>query len=62
MKNNARQFKSAEEIDLFLAEKGNGTLDNIWENIQDEYDAYTDEDEQVEAFNQAMKNLMELVS
>ena len=63
MKNkNTRQFDSIEAIDLFVAEADNGTLDNIWENIQDEYDAYTNEEEQVQAFNQAMRDMAELIS
>jgi hypothetical protein len=63
MKNkNTRQFNSIEAIDLFVAEADNGTLDNIWENIQDEYDAYTNEEEQVQAFNQAMRDMAELIS
>jgi hypothetical protein len=59
MKINARQFKSTEEIELFLAEKNDGMLDNIYENIEDEFDS---EEEIVEAFNKSINNLVELIS
>jgi len=59
MKIKARQFKSTEEIELFLAEKEDGMLDNTYENITDEYDS---EEEIVEQFNLALNNLMELIS
>jgi len=59
MKNKARQFESTQEIETFLAEKGNGTLDNIYENICDEWD---EEPYIVEQFNIALENLAELIS
>jgi hypothetical protein len=59
MKNKARQFESTEAIELFLAEKNDGTLDNIYENITDEYDS---EEEIVVAFNKSLNNLAELIS
>ena len=62
MKIKARQFKSSEEIELFLAEKNDGTLDNIYENIEDEFDYGDSEKEIVEAFNKSMNSLAELIS
>ena len=59
MKNKARQFKSTEEIELFLAEKDDGLLDNIMENINDDYDS---EDDIVKAFNKSINSLAELIS
>jgi hypothetical protein len=60
MKNkNTRQFKSTEEIEIFLAEKNDGTLDNIYENITDGFD---EENEIVEAFNKSLNSLAELIS
>jgi hypothetical protein len=59
MKIKSRQFKSTEEIELFLAEKNDGMLDNIYENIEDEFDS---EEEIVEAFNKSINNLVELIS
>jgi hypothetical protein len=57
MKNkNIRQFESAFAIEIFLAESNNGTLDNIWENIQDSYE----EAHWVSAFNFNLKNLHDL--
>jgi hypothetical protein len=57
MKNkNTRQFDSIEAIDLFLAEADNGTLDNIWENVQDSFE----ESSWVSAFNHNLKNLHDL--
>ena len=57
MKNkNTRQFDSIEAIDLFLAEADNGTLDNIWENVQDSFE----ESSWVSAFNFNLKNLHDL--
>ena len=57
MKNkNTRQFDSIEAIDLFLAEANNGTLDNIWENVQDSFE----ESSWVSAFNFNLKNLHDL--
>jgi hypothetical protein len=59
MKNKARQFESTQEIEVFLAEKDNGTLDNLYENICDEWDG---EEYIVEQFNIAIQNLSELIS
>jgi hypothetical protein len=59
MKIKARQFKSIEEIEIFLAEVNNGTLDNIYENISDEFD---EENEIVEAFNKSLNSFIELIS
>ena len=59
MKNKARQFESTQEIEIFLAEKDNGTLDNLYENICDEWDG---EEYIVEQFNIAIQNLSELIS
>ena len=59
MKNKVRQFMSTEEIELFLAEKNDGMLDNIYENVEDEFDT---EEEIVEAFNKSLNNLAELIS
>jgi hypothetical protein len=59
MKIKPRQFKTTEEIELFLAEKEDGMLDNTYENITDEYDS---EEEIVEQFNLAIQNLAELIS
>jgi hypothetical protein len=59
MKIKARQFKSTQEIEIFLAEKNDGTLDNIYENITDEWDG---EEYIVEQFNIAIQNLAELIS
>ena len=62
MKNKAIQFKSIKEIEKFLSQKDSGTLDNIWENITDEFD-YEDEPEVcVAEFNRAIKRLKKLVS
>lgn len=65
MKNKARQFDSTEEIELFLAEKNDGTLDNIYGNICDESgDEWPRDGEEyiVEQFNIAIQNLAELIS
>ena len=59
MKNKARQFKTTEEIELFLAEKNSGTLDNVYENVSDGWDG---EEYIVEQFNIAMQNLAELIA
>jgi len=57
MKNkNTRQFESAFAIEIFLAEANNGTLDNIWENVQDSFE----EAHWVSAFNFNLKNLHDL--
>jgi hypothetical protein len=66
MKIKARQFDSTEAIELFLAEKDDGTLDNIYENIYDEVDGEASEAEAeaytVKAFNKSMNSLAELIS
>jgi hypothetical protein len=59
MKIKARQFKSVFQIEIFLAEKDCGTLDNIYENIREEWDG---EEYIVEQFNFALENLAELIS
>jgi len=59
MKIKTRQFKSTEEIEIFLAKKDCGTLDNIYENICEEWDG---EEYIVEQFNFALENLAELIS
>ena len=57
MKNkNIRQFESINDIDLFVAEANNGTLDNIWENVMDSFE----ESHWVSAFNYNLKNLSDL--
>ena len=61
-KSAVRQFKTVKEIEKFLSQKDSGTLDNIWENICDEYD-YEDEAKTcVSEFNRALKSLKKLVS
>ena len=56
------QFKTVKEIEKFLNKKDSGTLDNLWENITDEFD-YEDEAETcVSEFNRAIKRLKKLVS
>jgi len=58
MKNKIVQFKTVKEIEKFLSQKDCwGTLDNIWENITDEYEAETC----VSEFNNAIKRLKKLV-
>jgi hypothetical protein len=62
MKNKIVQFKTVKEIEKFLKQKDSGTLDNLWENITDEFD-YEDEAETcVSEFNRAIKRLKKLVS
>ena len=62
MKNKVIQFKSVKEIEKFLSQKDSGTLDNIWENITDEFD-YEDEPEVcVAEFNRVIKRFKKLVS
>ena len=62
MKNKIVQFKTVKEIEKFLKQKDSGTLDNVWENITDDYD-YEDEPETcVSEFNKAIKRLKKLVS
>ena len=52
------QFKTVKEIEAFLNKKDSGTLDNLWENITDEYEGKTC----VSEFNKAIKRLKKLVS
>ena len=59
MKIKARQFKTEEEIEIFLAEKEDGTLDNIWENLVDEFE---EEADLVREFNKSLNSLAELIS
>ena len=62
MKNKIVQFKTVKEIEKFLKQKDSGTLDNVWENITDEFD-YEDEAETcISEFNKAIKRLKKLVS
>ena len=62
MKNKIVQFKTVKEIEKFLKQKDSGYLDNLWENITDEFD-YEDEAETcVSEFNKAIKRLKKLVS
>jgi hypothetical protein len=57
MKNkNIRQFETAHDIELFLSQADNGTLDNIWENVMDSFE----ESSWVSAFNHNLKNLGDL--
>ena len=47
-------FKTIDEIEKFLEEAESGELDNIWENITDEYD-YDDEAQTcISEFNKAL--------
>ena len=49
-------FKTIDEIEKFLEEAESGELDNIWENITDEYD-YDDEAQTcISEFNKALNN------
>jgi len=62
MNKKVKQFKTVREIEAFLNKAGSGMLDNVWENICDEYD-YEDEAQTcVSEFNQALKSLKKLVS
>jgi hypothetical protein len=56
------QFKSFKEIDRFITKKDSGILDNIFEDIYDEYDPDEEEREFVREFNKAIKHLFKLVS
>ena len=56
------QFRTFAEIDRFLQKKCSGTLDNIHENIFDEYYDEKDESVFVKEFNKAIKSLFKLVS
>ena len=59
MKIKPRQFKSTEEIELFLAEKEDSLLDNIMENINEDHNS---EEDIVKAFNKSINSLAELIS
>ena len=56
------QFKTVKEIEKFLSQKDSGTLDNIWENITDEFDTEDEAETCVSEFNRAIKRLKKLVS
>ena len=56
------QFKTIKQIEAFLTKKDSGILDNIWENITDEYDTEGDVKTCVSEFNRAIKSLKKLVS
>jgi len=56
------QFKSFNEIERFVKKKDSGILDNIFEDIYDEYDPEEEEREFVREFNKAIKHLFKLVS
>jgi hypothetical protein len=56
------QFRTFAEIDRFLQKKSCGTLDNMHENIYDEYYDAEDESVFVKEFNKAIKSLFKLVS
>lgn len=62
MKNKAIQFKSVKEIEKFLNKAGSGTLDNLWENITDEFDYFDEPEVCVAEFNRAIKRFKKLVS
>ena len=63
MKNKTvRQFKTVKEIEKFLDQKDSGTLDNLWENITDEFDYFDEPEVCVAEFNKAIKRLKKLVS
>lgn len=59
MKIKVRQFKTEEEIELFLTEKDDGTLNNIWENL---IDGFEEEEDLVREFNKSLNSLAELIS
>ena len=61
-KQTVRQFKSVKEIEKFLSEKDSGTLDNLWENITDEFDSEDEPEVCVAEFNRAIKRFKKLVS
>jgi hypothetical protein len=56
------QFKTIKQIETFLAQRDSGTLDNLWENITDEYDVEVDANICVSEFNKSIKSLVKLVS
>ena len=62
MKNKIVQFKTVKEIEKFLSQKDSGTLDNVWENITDEFDSEYEAKTCVSEFNKAIKRLKKLVS
>lgn len=62
MKSKIVQFKTVKEIEKFLKQKDSGTLDNVWENITDEFDYYDEPETCVTEFNRAIKRLKKLVS
>jgi len=62
MKNKIVQFKTVKEIEKFLSQKDSGTLDNVWENITDEFDTEDEPETCVSEFNRALKSLKKLVS
>jgi hypothetical protein len=56
------QFKTIKEIEAFLKKKDTGMLDNLWENITDEFDYYDEPEVCVAEFNRSIKRLKKLVS
>ena len=61
-KQTVRQFKSVKEIEKFLNQKDSGTLDNLWENITDEFGYHDEPEVCVAEFNRALKRFQKLVS
>jgi len=61
-KQTVRQFKTVREIEKWLNQKGSGTLDNLWENITDEFDYFDEPEVCVAEFNRALKRFKKLVS
>jgi len=57
-----KQFKSFNEIERFVTKKDSGILDNIFEDILDQYDPEEEEREFVSEFNREIKHLFKLVS
>jgi hypothetical protein len=62
MKTKTKQFKTVKEIEAFLNKAGSGMLDNVWENITDEYDVEDEPATCVAEFNQALQRFKKLVS
>ena len=60
-----KKYTTLTEIEMFITKSDNGTLDNIWENICDTYGREEDDNEYerlcVEAFNNSLINLKQLV-
>jgi hypothetical protein len=56
------QFKSFNEIERFVKKKDSGIIDNIFEDIYDEYDPEDEERAFVREFNKEIKHLFKLVS